>query len=185
MPRSRHKNRRFQFEKKLYWLSLNENHTSTEVKSWLNARENPAPIEYLNTPHSPLFIGCYRRKKAFMCLRHSWLFRHYIFSQWTLRFYDVVFTTYLEDCSSTACKLPQIRHNPCLHHRTQKPPSSFRAVNKTLQEYPLVYHIVFQAALHHWSYSELPYNHTSKQRHHNVADYSLVLWAQHGILVSL
>ena len=106
-------------------------------------------------------------------------------SQWTLRSYEVVFSTYLEDCSSTACKLPQIRHNPCLHHRTQKPPSSFRAVNKTLQEYTLVYHIVFQAALDHWSYSELPHNHTSKQRHHNVQDYSLVLWAQHGILVSL
>ena len=107
-----------------------------------------------------------------------------IFSQWTLRSYEVFFSTYLEDCSSTACKLPQIRHNPCLYHRTQTPPSSFRAVNKILQEEPLVYHIVFQVALYHWSYSELPNNHTSKQCHYSVVDYSLVLWAQHGILVS-
>ena len=55
-----------------------------------------------------------------------------IFSQRTLRSHDVVFSTYLEDCSSTACKLPQIRHNPCLHHQTQTAPSSFRAVNKIL-----------------------------------------------------
>ena len=53
-----------------------------------------------------------------------------IFSQRTLRSHDIVFSTYLEDCSSTACKLPQIHHNPCLHYWTQTPPSSFHAVNK-------------------------------------------------------